>query len=128
MGKGLEGAELERMVALITAERGRWVRTMLREEYGLPGAVRSPWLAALSTFSAFIVCGLVPLVPFLVGEANAFWQAAGATGSVFFAIGSAKSRWSTAPWWRSGLETLLVGGVAAALAYGVGMLLRGLAG
>lgn len=125
--KGLGGDDLERVVELITADRGRWVRTMLTEEYGLPQDIRSPWLAALSTFSAFVACGLVPLLPFLVGVADAFWLAAGMTGGVFFAIGSAKSRWSTAPWWRSGLETFILGSVAAGLAYGVGVLLKALA-
>jgi len=38
----------------------------------------------------------------------------------FFAIGAYKSKWSLAPWWRSGLETLLIGGTAAAIAYLVG--------
>ena len=42
------------------------------------------------------------------------------TGVVFFGIGAAKSLWSEAPWWRSGLETLAIGGAAAAVAYGVG--------
>jgi VIT1/CCC1 family predicted Fe2+/Mn2+ transporter len=46
------------------------------------------------------------------------------TGGVFFAIGSLKSRWSTVSWWRSGLSTLLVGGIAASLAYAVGIALR----
>jgi len=44
---------------------------------------------------------------------------------VFFAIGSMKSRWSPLPWWRSGLETLAIGFAAAAIAYIVGYLLRG---
>lgn len=122
--KGLEGDELERVVEWITVDRARWVRTMLTEEYGLPREVRSPWLAALSTFSAFLACGLVPLVPFILGVANPFWLAAAFTGAMFFAIGSAKSRWSTVPWWRSGLETLLVGSVAAGVAYAVGVLLQ----
>ena len=46
------------------------------------------------------------------------------TGLTFFAIGSAKSRWSLASWWRSGLETFLIGMAAAGLAYGVGYALR----
>ncbi len=125
--KGLEGEGLQHVVDVITADRARWVRTMLTEEYGLPAEVRSPLLAALSTFSAFLVCGLVPLLPFILGAADAFWRAAAVTGSVFFAIGSVKSRWSTASWWRSGFETLLVGSVAATVAYGVGVLLKGLA-
>jgi vacuolar iron transporter family protein len=125
-GKGFTGDDLNRVVELITADRGRWVRTMLTEEYGLPQEARSPWLAAASTFSAFIVCGLVPLIPFLVGARGALWASILMTGAVFFIIGSVKSRWSTVSWWRSGLFTLLVGGAAASLAYVVGTALRDL--
>ena len=125
--KGFEGNDLQRVVELITADRHRWVRTMLTEEYGLPQQARSPWLAAVSTFSAFIVCGLVPLVPFLLGAPEALWSSILLTGAMFFLIGSVKSRWSTVSWWRSGFCTLLVGGAAAALAYAVGVLLRSLA-
>jgi len=125
--KGFEGEDLERIVALITADRSRWVQTMLTEEYGLPRDVRSPWLAAASTFSAFLLCGLAPLLPFLFGVASAFGYSTLLTGAVFFAIGSVKSRWSTVRWWRSGLETLLVGSAAASLAYIIGALLRDLA-
>src|SRR5687768_4120442 len=63
--KGFEGDELERIVELVTADRERWVQPMLIDEYGLPHAVRSSWIAALSTFTAFVICGLVPLVPYL---------------------------------------------------------------
>ena len=56
--KGLRGEELERVVELVTSDRALWVRTMLTEEYGLPWEVRSPWRAGLSTFSAFLFCGL----------------------------------------------------------------------
>jgi VIT1/CCC1 family predicted Fe2+/Mn2+ transporter len=125
--KGFQGAELERVVDLITADRERWVQTMLTEEYGLPREVRSPWLAAASTFSAFVLCGMAPLLPFLFGLRDAFWFSTLLTGAVFFAIGSIKSRWSTIPWWRSGLETLLVGSAAAGLAYVIGALLGDLA-
>ncbi|HLC42673.1 MAG TPA: VIT1/CCC1 transporter family protein [Methylomirabilota bacterium] len=124
--KGLEGDELQRIVDLITKDRGLWVRTMLTEEYGLPWQVRSPWRAGLSTLSAFLLCGLAPLVPFIFNLPNAFWLAALLTGGVFFGIGSAKSRWSTSSWWRSGIETLLVGCLAAAMAFAVGVLLKGL--
>lgn len=124
--KGFEGGDLERVVELITADRRRWVQTMLTEEYGLPREVRSPWLAAASTFSAFLLCGLVPLLPFMLGIERAFDLSILLTGGVFFAIGSIKSRWSTARWWRSGLETLLVGSAAAGLAYVIGVFLRDL--
>src|SRR5262245_30908329 len=117
LNKGFTGADLERAVDLITSDRKRWVDTMLREEYGLPQEVRSPWSAALATFSSFLVCGLIPLLPYLFRMNSAFRLSVVMTGVVFFSIGSLKSRWSTASWWWSGLSTLLVGGVAATLAY-----------
>jgi vacuolar iron transporter family protein len=60
--KGFLGEDLERIVAVITSDRAVWARTMAVEEYGLSPTQRSPVLAALSTFAAFIVCVLVPLV------------------------------------------------------------------
>jgi len=125
--KGFAGPDLNRVVELITADRKRWVQTMLADEYGLPPSVRSPWLAAFSTFSAFVVCGLVPLIPFLIGLPRPLVLAIVMTGGVFFAIGSLKSRWSTASWWRSGFSTLFVGGLAAGLAFVVGLVLKNLA-
>ena len=121
--KGFTGPDLDRLVDLITADRSRWVKTMLTEEYGLPLAVRSPWFAALTTFSAFLICGLVPLLPFLFRLNFSLQLSIALTGAVFFAIGSLKSRWSTASWWSSGLSTLAVGAFAAGLAYAVGSLL-----
>lgn len=122
--KGFEGNDLQRIVELVTADRGRWVRTMLTDEYGLPHAVRSPWVAALSTFTAFLICGLVPLLPYLFGTQHSLAVSAILTGIVFVAIGSIKSRWSTSPWWHSGLTTLSIGAIAALLAYVAGIIVK----
>jgi len=126
--KGFEGNDLERIVELVTSNRERWVQTMLMDEYGLPHSVRSPWIAALSTFTAFLICGVIPLLPYLFGTTNSLFVSVALTGIVFFAIGSIKSRWSTSSWWYSGLITLLVGGIAASLAYAVGIVLGRLGG
>ena len=111
--KGFEGNDLQRIVELVTADRERWVQTMLTDEYGLPHEIRSPWIAALSTFTAFLVCGLVPLLPYLLGTEHSLAVSVTLTGIVFATIGSIKSRWSTSSWWPSGLTTLLVGAIAA---------------
>ena len=124
--KGFEGAELERVVDVITADRRRWIETMMIEEYGLGPAERSATKAAAATFTAFLMCGLVPLLPWLVGTAIRFEAAVVLTGFVFFAIGSVKSRWSPQRWWSSGAETFAIGMSAAAIAYVVGYLLRGI--
>jgi vacuolar iron transporter family protein len=122
--KGFSGAELERIVDVITSDEDRWAKTMAVEEYGLSPAVKSPTLAALSTSAAFLLCGLVPLVSYLLAHSLALSVVA--TGVVFFAIGALKSRWSLAGWARSGLETLLIGMSAAGLSFCIGFGLRAL--
>lgn len=120
--KGFSGGTLEKLVTSITADRKLWVDTMLREEYGLPATIRSPYRAAWNTFISFVICGFIPLLPFTLNLPYAFLFSAIMVAIVFFGIGSMKSRWSIQKWWLSGLITLLVGGVAAALAYGVGLI------
>jgi hypothetical protein len=49
---GIAGDRLEGVVVAATVDCDRWVRMMLREEYGLPAAVRSPWRAPLGGFDS----------------------------------------------------------------------------
>ncbi|MBI4461303.1 MAG: VIT1/CCC1 transporter family protein [Acidobacteria bacterium] len=80
---------------------------------------------AAAIFAAFIAAGSVPLLPFiLVDGDHIFWASCGATGMTLFAVGSLRTLVTRARWFVSGLEMLLVGSVAAAVAYGVGYLLR----
>jgi len=125
--KGFTGKALDQAVETITSDRSLWVDTMMTEELGLPLKISSPWRAALVTFAAFVSVGLVPLLPFLVpgldGDAR-FGASCVMTGMAFFGIGSMKGYWLGTSRWRGGFQTLLVGGVAAALAYIVGAWLR----
>lgn len=122
--KGFTGADLEKAVEVITSSTTRWVDMMMAEEHGVPPVIRSPIIAGLATFAAFLVCGLVPLLPFVAGLAASVTLSVAMTALVFFAIGSLKSRWSTSSWWWSGAETLSIGLAAAAVAYAVGVLLK----
>lgn len=126
--QGFRGAEVDRMVAVITSDPKRWIDFMLAEEYGLARQIRSAKKAAWTTFTAFVICGLVPLVPFLLRLPNAFVVSLVMTLAVFFGIGSLKSRVLTISAWRAGSETLLTGAIAAGIAYGIGLLLRNVAG
>ena len=122
--KGFVGADLERVVDVICADPARWIRTMATEEYGLSPQQRSPLWAALNTFTAFILCGCVPLVTYL--STASFFACMLGTGATFFTVGAVKSRWAAAGWARSGAETFLIGMGAAALAFAVGFSLRAL--
>jgi VIT1/CCC1 family predicted Fe2+/Mn2+ transporter len=121
--QGFAGEQLERAVKLITSDRRRWIDMMLKEEYGLAGSVRAPLRAAVITLLAFVLIGIVPLLPFLVslaasGPVTASYLASTVlTGIAFFVVGAAKARFVDARWYYAGLETLAIGGGAAGLAY-----------
>ena len=131
--KGFEGKDLERAVATITSDVDRWIDTMLTEEHGVSLQGPNPYRAAWSTFIAFVVIGSLPLLVFIyeiaagVKVESAFAWSSLMTGVAFFIIGAGKSRFIGHKWWTSGLETLAIGAVAAAMAYYVGVLLRGVA-
>ncbi|MCC6907688.1 MAG: VIT1/CCC1 transporter family protein [Phycisphaerales bacterium] len=133
-GKGFTGEQLDMVVDVITADPKRWVDTMLTEEHGLALEGVSPWRAGLMTFIAFVLIGFIPLLPYVFdliasgafGGAAFEWSAA-MTAAAFFIVGAIKSPFVDESWWRSGLETLLVGGIAAAMAFGIGAALQGLA-
>src|SRR5690606_28985125 len=110
-------------VDVITADRDRWVDAMMADEHGLQPVTRSPQRAALATFAAFVACGSVPLLPFVLGLPASIFTSTAMTGVTFFAIGSLRARWSPQPWWRAGLGTAAIGLSAASVAYVVGNLL-----
>ncbi len=120
--KGLSGGILDEATDAIIANRDNWINLMIEGEYGLGSVDPHPLKAATATFLAFLCAGMIPLLPFLLSVEGAFGLSAWMTMAVFFAIGALKSRWSLAPWWRSGGETLLIGGAAASIAYLVGSL------
>ncbi|EPX82049.1 VIT1/CCC1 transporter family protein [Salipiger mucosus] len=120
--KGLSGDTLEAATDQVTQDRDRWIALLLDGEHGLSAHDPHPMRAALATFGAFLAAGMVPLLPFLLALASAFELATVLTLVTFFGIGAYKSHWSLAPWWRSGTETLLIGGAAAGIAYVVGTL------
>jgi VIT1/CCC1 family predicted Fe2+/Mn2+ transporter len=128
--KGFDGPDLDRVVDVITANPRLWVDTMMAEEHGYGSVTENPTRAALSTFVAFVIVGFIPLFAFI---ANGFfpsmiqgpfvWSSV-MTGAAFFVVGALKSRFVAQRWWLSGLETLVVGGAAAVIAYGLGSLLE----
>jgi VIT1/CCC1 family predicted Fe2+/Mn2+ transporter len=132
-GWDLHGGLLDRVVDAICADRDRWVELMMRFEHGVSPSPARPGRAAVATFAAFIVAGAVPLAPFGVdllpgaAVASAFAWSTVMTAAAFFVVGAAKGVVVARSWWRSGFETLVVGGAAAALAYAVGTALGGLA-
>ncbi len=126
--KGFEGAILDDVVNVIVSDRRRWVDTMLTEEWGLPIAASSPFRSAGITFFAFLLAGMIPLLPLLVapaiGNRPTFLISALCAAATFSAIGALRGRVANESIWLSSLTTLGMGGAAAGLAFGVGLLFR----
>lgn len=78
----------------------------------------------LATFIGFVIPGVVPLVAYLVPipDAYRFPAAAVTTLVTLFVVGAGRGLVARLPAWRAGGEMLLVGALAAAVAYGVGVL------
>ena len=129
--KGFAGADLDRVVEVITEDRDRWIDTMMTEELGYGTEPQNPLRAAASTFAAFVAVGFLPLIVYVVdlatpgSVANPFAWSAVLTAVAFLVVGGLKARVVEQTWWRSALETLAIGGAAAAIAFLVGVALEG---
>lgn len=128
--KGFQGELLEQVVDIITADRKRWIDTMIMEEFGMQLSFPNPIKSALITFFAFLFMGTIPLLPFFLpfsfSAEKTFFLSSLATGIAFFAIGVVKGRVIHKNYFYTGFETLLIGSGAASLAYFIGAWLKGL--
>lgn len=129
--KGFEGDLLEQVVAKITENKDRWVDTMMKEELEMIRDKKSPLWVGGATYVSFMVVGFVPLLIYLIDfvsklEANLFGISAVLTTASFLVIGWLKSKVTEKSLVKGMLETLLLGGSAAVLAYVAGTVLEGL--
>jgi VIT1/CCC1 family predicted Fe2+/Mn2+ transporter len=131
--KGFEGRDLDRVVEVITSDPERWIEELQREVAGPPAPPSAAGRAACWTFVAFVAVGALPLLPYVLAAVSnqpgrwAIVSSALLTSLAFLGTGWWKARVSDDRRWRSAVETLLLGGSAALIAYLVGRLLRGVA-
>lgn len=131
--KGFSGRQLDDAVEIITSNQNVWVDTMMKDEFGIFEDHTSPLKSAAVTFVSFNLIGFIPLLAYVLSyfsdffRTNTFTLSIILTSVAFFIVGSVKGRIVEQRWLISGFETLLIGGVAAIIAYVVGYLLRGLA-
>ena len=131
MKKGFKAELLDEIVNVITSRRKVWIDTMMREELGLIEEKKKPLDGAITTFAAFNLVGLVPLIPFVflhlsgftISTEHAFLYSVVFTGISFFLIGIVRGKIVNKSLLRTGINTLAVGGIAASVAYVVGYLL-----
>ena len=116
--------DLARQVAdVLKANPEQALRVHAQEELGVvPDELPSPWTAAISSFICFSIGALIPLLPYLFGV-QVLWPALAVGGVGLFVAGALVARFTGRSWWSSGLRQLVLGGLAAAITYGIGTLI-----
>lgn len=131
--KGLGKEDAETIAAILTRNKKVWIDVMMVEELGIIESDESPLKNAIATFISFACFGFVPLVAHVLAmfvpalRPWAFLTACALTAATLFTLGAMKVYITGRNWLLSGLETLAIGGVAAAAAYAIGHFLSGLA-
>lgn len=129
--KGFAGADLDRAVAIVTADKQRWIDAMMLEEHGLAAPEASGALVhGAATFIGFVLFGAVPLAPYVFGdvpEPSRFPAAIAAAAGALLLVGVTRSYVTRQRPVRGIAEILGIGAISTAIAYGVGVALRHLA-
>jgi VIT1/CCC1 family predicted Fe2+/Mn2+ transporter len=119
---GIDDAAIEPVVAQLAAKPERWVDFMMRFELGLerPDPKRA-LRSALTIGCAYVAGGIVPLSPYILihSAAQALEVSVGVTLVALLVFGYVKGRFTGAPPVRSAVQTMLIGGVAAAAAFAI---------
>lgn len=79
-----------------------------------------PWGQSIITFFSFILFGFIPLIPFVFGLQASFFVSSVLVALALFLVGILKGIYTKKNTIKSGIEVLLIGGIAALIAYFVG--------
>jgi VIT1/CCC1 family predicted Fe2+/Mn2+ transporter len=123
--KGIEDAQARQMARIMMANPSRALGALAMEELGLSDeALGSPWGATISSFLAFSVGAIVPILPYIAGAGSlAFTLSAALSAASLIAVGGMLSAMSGRNPLYGAARMLAVGCFAAGITYGIGRLL-----
>ncbi len=123
--KGLSEAEADLIVSRVMSDHGLALDTFVREEIGLSEeTMGSPLAAGGSSFLAFSLGAIVPVVPYLLlSGMTAFWISLVASLIALFGVGAAVSLLTHRPPLLVGARQAGLGLAAAVVTYAIGTLL-----
>ena len=129
--QGFEGELLEEVVKVITSDKDRWVNVMMKEELVMFDEDKSPLIIGGVTYFSFILIGVIPLLVYVLDyiypfNYNLFLLSSILTAIGFIIIGWLKAFVNQTMYWKGIFETLLLGGIAAIVAYFIGDFLEGI--
>jgi vacuolar iron transporter family protein len=121
-GYGMSEEDLAPVVAAICADQKRWVDFMMRFELGFeepdPRRARN---SAITIAVSYILGGLAPLAPYILMTElyRALSVSIGVTLAALFVFGMVKGKLTGISPVRGGLQTVTIGGLASAAAFGL---------
>src|SRR5215469_16192228 len=121
-GYGMAEADIAPVVAAIAADQTHWVDFMMRFELGLePPDPKRARNSAVTIALSYILGGLVPLAPYMLIHTlhDALTVSVAVTLVALFIFGWVKGKLTGISPWRGGLQTVVIGGLASAAAFGL---------
>jgi VIT1/CCC1 family predicted Fe2+/Mn2+ transporter len=125
-GYGLSSEQLDAVIAHFRSQPRQWIDFMMRFELGLEKPLpKRAFISAGTIGGAYIVGGMIPLLPYII------WHSVQAALPVSVVVtllalavfGSIKARVTGTAVLRGAWQTLLVGGLAAGVAFGIAKLI-----
>jgi len=123
--KGFTGKLLEDVVKKISSNKKVWLDFMMHEELRLDrpdgdSPTKSAFIVGVSAF----IGSLIPLTGFFfLPVVQAMWFSVISAAAVLFAAGAIKAKLTIGSWWKTGLEMMAIGMLAAISGYAVGAVL-----
>lgn len=123
---GLAPDDSERVARTLSTRPDAWVDFMMRFELGLEEPdPRRALKSALTIAFSYVAGGLIPLFPYMIMATAraALAPSVVVTLVALLVFGYVKGRFTGAPAWRSSIQTAVIGGLAAAAAFGIARLI-----
>src|SRR3954447_2221625 len=126
-GYGMSDEDIAPVVQAIASDQKQWVDFMMRFELVLeepdPKRARN---SAITIAVSYILGGMVPLAPYMLNRQlyTALGWSVAVTLVALFVFGFVKGRLTGISPWRGGLQTVIIGGIASAAAFGLARLIR----
>jgi VIT1/CCC1 family predicted Fe2+/Mn2+ transporter len=123
--KGIAADQANDLARQIHSNPDTAIETLAREELGLdPESLGSPWMAALSSFVAFAIGAVIPVIPYLlVRNSNVLVASALVCGVALFLVGALISLFTGRNVAYSGFRMVGIGALAAGVTFLVGRVL-----
>ena len=124
--KGFSKEEAEKITELYARNEDYWAEFMMRYELEMPTPEHeNPVLTGLATMGSFVLFGFIPLIPYvLLDNQDKFLTSILFTFIALLLLGVLRWKVTTQTLLRSVGEIIILGGVAASIAYFVGTLFR----